>query len=366
MHLLFFFPTLIAKICIYAHTQHGACRGIHPQAISVERVFKLSLKSLSHRAHCLPTPLNDNGSLWGGSAGDLSICRIKCGLKTTVKKTLHKKTRALGTVWLHRRALFEGGSRLLLLLCQTSCAPTRRLRWCNSCAAIWTGVLNAQECSHMKCKSRRGGGTSQKHWSIRAHGRSWLKAEFHHSARSARAQRGWRRWREGGWRGAAWLANKKAAPGPALYNSVSQGLSDATTKFLQLRDLLRIIGCASKRAHPPTHLPTHRHTSFFSAAFSALRFPARRESASGLVFNLLRRGCLHHELRTNVWEEDRVYFDRPAGIYELPSELQGFPYSARVVGDGHGLLQRTDGPRPTRILPEPGVRTAHELLPSPV
>lgn len=77
---------------------------------------------------------------------------------------------------------------------------------------------------------------------------------------------------EGG--GTAWLANKKAAPGPALYNSVSQGLSDATTKFLQLGDLQRIIGCASKRAHPPTH--THRHTNFFSAAFSALPSPARR------------------------------------------------------------------------------------------
>ena len=74
----------------------------------------------------------------------------------------------------------------------------------------------------------------------------------------------------------------------------------------------------------------------------------------------------HHERRTDLREEDCVYSDRSARIYELPPELQGLPNSARVLGDGHGLLQRTDGARPARILPESGVRTAHELLPPPV
>lgn len=116
---------------------------------------------------------------------------------------------------------------------------------------------------------------------------------------------------------------------------------------------------STERAH--THTERERRSllrSFF--AHSA----TKKESTRGLL--LWRAAYFHHERRTDVREEDSEYFDRPARIYELPPELQGLPDAARVFGDGHGLLQRTDVPRPPRILPESGVRTAHELLPPPV
>lgn len=98
---------------------------------------------------------------------------------------------------------------------------------------------------------------------------SWLPAEFQHDfAWSARAQKG----------GGVCRANKKTAPSPALYNSVLQALSDATTKFLQLGESRRIIGCAFRRAHTLVLLLR------FCFALST-----RTESTSGFFFRLLWR-----------------------------------------------------------------------------
>merc|ERR1712131_365173 len=83
-------------------------------------------------------------------------------------------------------------------------------------------------------------------------------------------------------------------------------------------------------------------------------------------FSLLGRAETHDERWTGLREEDIDYSDRSAGIYELPPELQRLSDSARVVGDGHGLLQWPDRPQPPRILPDSGVRPAYEFLPPPV
>lgn len=98
--------------------------------------------------------------------------------------------------------------------------------------------------------------------------RSWLKAEFQHGfAWSARAEgRG------------VFGANKKTAPSPALYNSVLQALSDAITKFLQLGESRRIIGCALRRAH----------TLVLLLCFCFAR-STRTESTSGFFFYRLWR-----------------------------------------------------------------------------
>lgn len=75
-----------------------------------------------------------------------------------------------------------------------------------------------------KSKEKKNQGTE-----VCVHRRSWLKAGFHHDLPGAQ---------EGGNRG----ANGKAAFSTTLYNSVSQGLSDATTKFSQLGQFQWTIG----------------------------------------------------------------------------------------------------------------------------
>lgn len=68
--LLCIFPnddSINARTC--ADPKHGACPWNEPWALSVERVFNLSLPSLSRPLHRPPTPLNDKGSPRGGHLG---------------------------------------------------------------------------------------------------------------------------------------------------------------------------------------------------------------------------------------------------------------------------------------------------------
>lgn len=83
-------------------------------------------------------------------------------------------------------------------------------------------------------------------------------------------------------------ANEKAASSPALYNSVSQRLSDAITKFLQLGDFQWTIGFPElcvQRAR------THQFF-YFNCALNT-------EIIHQWTF-FTPEGCFHHERRANV------------------------------------------------------------------
>lgn len=85
-------PTMIPLRSAHAQTQNTErVHGINPGALSVERVFNLSLSSLSHPLHRPPTPLNDKGGPCGGvwdQGATFYICWIMLGSKDAAKKTL--------------------------------------------------------------------------------------------------------------------------------------------------------------------------------------------------------------------------------------------------------------------------------------
>lgn len=116
---------------------------------------------------------------------------------------------------------------------------------------------------------------------------------------------------EGWFEGGGVAANQKAASGPALYNSVSQGLSDATTEFLQ-PGRLSVDYRLRLRAHTPIHLNT----------LVLLHF-VRKEHASGLFLRPLWKEGLLSTMSTGQTYEKKI----ACILTDLPGSMSCHPNS---------------------------------------
>lgn len=108
-------------------------------------------------------------------------------------------------------------------------------------------------------------------------------------------------------------ANGKPASIPALYNSVSQGLSDATSKFLQFEEFQWIIDS------PDAARPKSAHTAV-PGVFAFARIYSKRKSASG-VFCLLW-------MAASTMSAGQTYEKKIASILtDLPGSMSCHPSS---------------------------------------
>lgn len=177
-----------------------------------------------------------------------------------------------------------------------------------------TGGLTSQECSNSKCKSweKESWGYKKKLNTEEFLRRDVLGLKFKHEGCWRGRGRGW----FGGGSGGGGVANQKAAPGPAVYNSVSQGLSDATTEFLQPG---RLWEDYRLRLRARTHTQTYTHLCFCSA----LSARARKEHPGGLFLRALRREGFPSTMSTGQTYEKKI----ACILTDLPGSMSCHPNS---------------------------------------